>query len=168
MIEKKQVLSLSLSNKTTVLLCVLRNLGALRPSERRKERNSVFAKEKENDDGVKVEYGRNASNSVSAFVQNAIYSNRITVFSKSYCPYCLRAKRILAQLNEKPFVVELDLRDDGYEIQSVILDLIGRRTVPQVFVNGKHIGGSDVLLSKVVSCRNFSVQVDGVLEIYEH
>jgi len=33
--------------------------------------------------------------------------------------------------------------DDGYEIQSVILDLIGRRTVPQVFVNGKHIGGSD-------------------------
>ncbi|KOM45188.1 hypothetical protein LR48_Vigan06g049400 [Vigna angularis] len=84
-----------------------------------------------------------ASNSVSAFVQNAIYSNRITVFSKSYCPYCLRAKRILAELNEKPFVVELDLRDDGYEIQSVILDLIGRRTVPQVFVNGKHIGGSD-------------------------
>ncbi|MCI44622.1 glutaredoxin C3, partial [Trifolium medium] len=27
-----------------------------------------------------------ASNSVSAFVQNAIYSNRITIFSKSYCP----------------------------------------------------------------------------------
>jgi glutaredoxin-related protein len=33
--------------------------------------------------------------------------------------------------------------DDGYEIQSVLLDLIGRRTVPQVFVYGKHIGGSD-------------------------
>ncbi|XP_014519931.1 glutaredoxin-C3 [Vigna radiata var. radiata] len=92
-----------------------------------------------------------ASNSVSAFVQNAIYSNRITVFSKSYCPYCLRAKRILAELNEKPFVVELDLRDDGYEIQSVILDLIGRRTVPQVFVNGKHIGGSDDLSAAVQS-----------------
>ncbi|XP_047164332.1 glutaredoxin-C3 [Vigna umbellata] len=92
-----------------------------------------------------------ASNSVSAFVQNAIYSNRITVFSKSYCPYCLRAKRILAELNEKPFVVELDLREDGYEIQSVILDLIGRRTVPQVFVNGKHIGGSDDLSAAVQS-----------------
>ncbi|XP_027911289.1 glutaredoxin-C3 [Vigna unguiculata] len=92
-----------------------------------------------------------ASNSVSAFVQNSIYSNRITLFSKSYCPYCLRAKRILAELNEKPFVVELDLRDDGYEIQSVILDLIGRRTVPQVFVNGKHIGGSDDLSAAVQS-----------------
>lgn len=33
--------------------------------------------------------------------------------------------------------------DDGYEIQGVLLDMIGRRTVPQVFVYGKHIGGSD-------------------------
>ncbi|CAK8539937.1 unnamed protein product [Lathyrus sativus] len=92
-----------------------------------------------------------ASNSVSAFVQNAIYSNRITIFSKSYCPYCLRSKRLFAELNEKPFVVELDLRDDGYEIQGVLLDLIGRRTVPQVFVYGKHIGGSDDLSAAVQS-----------------
>ncbi|KAK2372969.1 Glutaredoxin-C3 [Trifolium repens] len=90
-----------------------------------------------------------ASNSVSAFVQNAIYSNRITIFSKSYCPYCLRAKRVFVELNEQPFVVELDLRDDGYEIQGVLLDLIGRRTVPQVFVYGKHIGGSDDLSAAV-------------------
>lgn len=33
--------------------------------------------------------------------------------------------------------------DDGYEIQSVLLDLLGRSTVPQVFVNAKHIGGCD-------------------------
>ncbi|KAK1304877.1 Monothiol glutaredoxin-S6 [Acorus calamus] len=32
---------------------------------------------------------------------------------------------------------------DGPEIQDVLLDLVGRRTVPQVFINGKHIGGSD-------------------------
>jgi glutaredoxin 3 len=32
---------------------------------------------------------------------------------------------------------------DGRDIQSVLLDLVGRRTVPQVFVNGQHIGGSD-------------------------
>ncbi|KAL1354873.1 glutaredoxin-C3 [Arachis hypogaea] len=96
--------------------------------------------------GVRVgPTGVEASNSVSAFVQNAIYSNRITIFSKSYCPYCLRAKRTFADLNEHPFVVELDLRDDGYQIQSVLLDLVGRSTVPQVFVNGKHIGGSDDL-----------------------
>lgn len=33
--------------------------------------------------------------------------------------------------------------DDGGRIQDVLLDLVGRSTVPQVFVNGKHIGGSE-------------------------
>ncbi|XP_010933759.1 monothiol glutaredoxin-S6 [Elaeis guineensis] len=83
------------------------------------------------------------SKSVSAFVQNVVYSNRIAIFSKSYCPYSLRAKHVFNKLHEKPFVVELDLRDDGPEIQNVLLDLVGHQTVPQVFVNGQHIGGSD-------------------------
>ena len=33
--------------------------------------------------------------------------------------------------------------EDGREIQGVLLDLVGRHTVPQVFVNGHHVGGSD-------------------------
>ncbi|ANM58928.1 Glutaredoxin-C3 [Arabidopsis thaliana] len=112
-----------------------------------------------------------AANSVSAFVQNAILSNKIVIFSKSYCPYCLRSKRIFSQLKEEPFVVELDQRgitffltqlfmrielflktserfvfaEDGDQIQYELLEFVGRRTVPQVFVNGKHIGGSDDL-----------------------
>ncbi|KAK3410392.1 glutaredoxin-C3 [Eucalyptus grandis] len=92
-----------------------------------------------------------ASTSSSAFVQNVIFSNKIAIFSKSYCPYCLRAKRIFSELHEQPYVVELDLRDDGARIQNVLLDLTGRRTVPQVFVNGKHVGGSDDLSAAVRS-----------------
>ncbi|KAF8692996.1 hypothetical protein HU200_039365 [Digitaria exilis] len=84
-----------------------------------------------------------ATRSPSAFVQNAIYSNRITIFSKTYCPYSIRAKRLFRDLKEDPYVVELDLREDGRDIQSVLLDLVGRHTVPQVFVNGQHVGGSD-------------------------
>ncbi|PAN07340.1 hypothetical protein PAHAL_1G327800 [Panicum hallii] len=84
-----------------------------------------------------------ATRSPSAFVQNAIYSNRITIFSKTYCPYSIRAKRIFRDLKEDPYIVELDLREDGRDIQSVLLDLVGRHTVPQVFVNGQHVGGSD-------------------------
>ncbi|CAN6238803.1 unnamed protein product [Urochloa humidicola] len=84
-----------------------------------------------------------STRSPSAFVQNAIYSNRITIFSKTYCPYSMCAKRIFRDLKEDPYVVELDLREDGRDIQSVLLDLVGRHTVPQVFVNGQHIGGSD-------------------------
>ncbi|EXC35463.1 hypothetical protein L484_026770 [Morus notabilis] len=92
-----------------------------------------------------------ASNSASAFVHDTIYSNKIAIFSKSYCPYCLRAKRIFSELHQQPFVVELDLRDDGAQIQNVLLDLVGRQTVPQIFVNGKHIGGSDDLKAAVLN-----------------
>ncbi|KAF3440750.1 hypothetical protein FNV43_RR19036 [Rhamnella rubrinervis] len=95
--------------------------------------------------------GAKASSSASAFVHNVIYSNKIAIFSKSYCPYSLRSKRVFSELHEQPYVVELDLRDDGAQIQSVLLDLVGRRTVPQVFVNGKHIGGSDDLKAAVLS-----------------
>ncbi|KAH7659624.1 Thioredoxin-disulfide reductase protein [Dioscorea alata] len=90
-------------------------------------------------------------NSVSAFVQNVVYSNKITIFSKSYCPYSVRAKRVFAELHEKPFIVELDLRDDGHEIQNVLLDLVGKHTVPQVFVNGQHVGGSDDTLKAMAN-----------------
>ncbi|KAJ0962190.1 hypothetical protein J5N97_030018 [Dioscorea zingiberensis] len=90
-------------------------------------------------------------NSVSAFVQNAVYSNKIAIFSKSYCPYSIRAKRVFAELHEKPFIVELDQRDDGYEIQNVLLDLVGSHTVPQVFVNGQHVGGSDDTLKALAN-----------------
>lgn len=33
--------------------------------------------------------------------------------------------------------------EDGSEIQDALSDIVGRRTVPQVFVRGKHLGGSD-------------------------
>ncbi|KAL2934735.1 Monothiol glutaredoxin-S6 [Bienertia sinuspersici] len=41
-----------------------------------------------------------ASNSASAFVNNVIYSNRIAVFSKSYCPYALTSLSLLITLFE--------------------------------------------------------------------
>ncbi|KAI3519194.1 hypothetical protein L1887_08221 [Cichorium endivia] len=90
-----------------------------------------------------------ASKSTSAFVQTVIYSNKIAMFSKSYCPFCQRSKRIFNELHEQPYVVELDQRDDGPQIQDVLLDLVGKRTVPQIFVNGKHVGGGDDLEAAV-------------------
>ncbi|XP_078447887.1 glutaredoxin family protein [Wolffia australiana] len=92
-----------------------------------------------------------ASNSAAAFVQSAIYSNKIALFSKSYCMYSMRAKNVFSQLHEKPFVVELDKRGDGAQIQNALFDLVGQYTVPQVFVNGKHVGGSDDTLSALAS-----------------
>ncbi|KAJ8543953.1 hypothetical protein K7X08_025571 [Anisodus acutangulus] len=97
----------------------------------------------------------------SSFVKKTISSHSIAIFSKSYCPYCRKAKAVFKELKQKPYVVELDeresekdlfsnsrillflLSDDGWSIQDALSEIVGRRTVPQVFINGKHIGGSD-------------------------
>ncbi|XP_050373796.1 glutaredoxin-C4 [Argentina anserina] len=78
-----------------------------------------------------------------AFIKKTVSSNKIAIFSKSYCPYCRRAKAVFKELKQVPYVVELDERVDGRDIQDALSEIIGRRTVPQVFVNGKYIGGSD-------------------------
>ncbi|KAK9093537.1 hypothetical protein Syun_028448 [Stephania yunnanensis] len=84
-----------------------------------------------------------AASTPEAFVKKAISSHNIVIFSKSYCPYCKRAKAVFKELNQAPHVIELDERDDGWEIQDTLSEIVGRRTVPQVFIKGKHIGGSD-------------------------
>ncbi|CAM6103197.1 unnamed protein product [Calypogeia fissa] len=78
-----------------------------------------------------------------SFAKKTIASNSIVIFSKSYCPYCKRAKYVFKELEETPFVVELDQREDGAQIQDALYELVKRRTVPQVFIDGEHIGGSD-------------------------
>ncbi|XP_076956374.1 glutaredoxin-C4-like [Bidens hawaiensis] len=77
------------------------------------------------------------------FVKKTVSSHPIVIFSKSYCPYCKRAKGVFNDLNTKPHVIELDEREDGSKIQDALSEIVGRRTVPQVFINGKHLGGSD-------------------------
>ncbi|XP_057787460.1 glutaredoxin-C4 isoform X2 [Salvia miltiorrhiza] len=81
--------------------------------------------------------------SSTAFVKKTVSSHSIVIFSKSYCPYCRRAKAVFKELKQEPYVVELDERDDGGKIQDALSKIVGRRTVPQVFINGKHLGGSD-------------------------
>ena len=41
-------------------------------------------------------------------------------------------------------IVELDKLDNGSEIESALLDITGQRTVHNVFIKGKHLGGNDV------------------------
>eukprot|EP00245_Coleochaete_scutata_P017250 TRINITY_DN8372_c1_g4_i1.p1 TRINITY_DN8372_c1_g4~~TRINITY_DN8372_c1_g4_i1.p1 ORF type:complete len:155 (-),score=33.19 TRINITY_DN8372_c1_g4_i1:243-707(-) len=85
----------------------------------------------------------NSESDVLASIKSFIAENNIAIFSKSYCPYCRRAKGVFAELGVEPAVIELDQREEGAKIQDALSDMVGRRTVPQVFINGKHIGGSD-------------------------
>lgn len=67
--------------------------------------------------------------------------------SKSYCPYCRRAKAVFAKYNAEPHVIELDNDADGAAIQEYLAEVSGQRTVPNIWIDGKHIGGSDDLAS---------------------
>lgn len=69
--------------------------------------------------------------------------NKVVVYSKSYCPYCARVKGLFGKLNVDYKLVELDEIADGGEIQAALSEVTGVRTVPQVFVGGTFIGGSD-------------------------
>ena len=65
----------------------------------------------------------------------------VTVFSRDGCPYCVRAKGMLRDAGIH--FEELVLNRDFHE--STIRAVSGRSTVPQVFINGEHIGGSEDL-----------------------
>jgi glutaredoxin 3 len=77
------------------------------------------------------------------FAKAEIASNDVVVFSKAYCPFCTRTKQLLESMNIEAKVIELDQRDDGNDIQAAVLDISGQRTVPNVFIKGKHLGGND-------------------------
>lgn len=83
--------------------------------------------------------------SEKAFVEEQISSNKVVVFSKSYCPYCKKAKAALFGIipESSVIVIELDHRGDGDAIQDALLGITGRRSVPQVFIGGKFFGGGD-------------------------
>ncbi|KAF3332839.1 glutaredoxin-like protein [Carex littledalei] len=70
-------------------------------------------------------------------------SSPVAVFSKSFCPYCNQVKKLLSSLGANFKAVELDHESDGSEIQAALHQWTGQRTVPNVFIGGKHIGGCD-------------------------
>ncbi|RDX70075.1 Glutaredoxin-C1, partial [Mucuna pruriens] len=77
-----------------------------------------------------------------------VSSAPVVVFSKTYCGYCKRVKDLLKSLGATYKVVELDTESDGADIQSALAEWTGLRTVPNVFIGGKHIGGCDNVMEK--------------------
>ncbi|KJY00445.1 glutaredoxin like protein [Zymoseptoria brevis] len=80
--------------------------------------------------------------------QDIIDNNAVAVFSKSYCPYCKATKSLLSEQGAKAFIIELDQVDDGAAIQDALEEITSQRSVPNIFINKKHIGGNSELQSK--------------------
>jgi glutaredoxin 3 len=68
---------------------------------------------------------------------------KIEIYTKAFCPYCTRAKRLLD--SKGAAFEEVDISMGGERRAEMIQRANGRTTVPQVFIDGRHIGGSDDL-----------------------
>jgi glutaredoxin 3 len=78
--------------------------------------------------------------------EKLISSHKVAVFSKTYCPYCSKTKSTLQGLNVPNVgILELDNESNGSDIQAYLKDKTGQNSVPNVFINGKHIGGNSDL-----------------------
>lgn len=67
----------------------------------------------------------------------------ITIYTKDYCPHCVRAKTLFDQ--KKQSYKEVDITHDPKLVQEMIEKSGGRRTVPQIFIGDTHVGGADDL-----------------------
>jgi len=80
---------------------------------------------------------------LSKLVDDKISGSAVMVFSKSYCPFGARVESLF-KTNKIPYdLLYLDEMETGPAIQDVLLQKTGQKTVPNVFVSGKHIGGCD-------------------------
>ncbi|MBJ7500298.1 MAG: glutaredoxin 3 [Sphingopyxis sp.] len=68
---------------------------------------------------------------------------QVEVYTKAFCPYCTRAKMLLESKGAD--FQEIDVTMDRAGFDAMVGRANGRRTVPQIFIGGKHVGGSDDL-----------------------
>ena len=68
--------------------------------------------------------------------------NQVVIYTKNYCPYCARAKHLLTRKGIAFEEIDVTFDPEG---QQEMIERSGRRTVPQVFIDGVHVGGSDDL-----------------------
>jgi glutaredoxin 3 len=62
----------------------------------------------------------------------------VIIYTTEYCGFCTRAKRLLAEKQVK--YTEIDVGDRP-DLRTWLVKASGQRTVPQIFINGKSIGG---------------------------
>ena len=69
----------------------------------------------------------------------------VKMYTTAVCPYCVRAKQILKAKGVEQ-IEEIRVDANPQERQRM-MDLTGRRTVPQIFIGDTHVGGCDDLIA---------------------
>ncbi len=67
----------------------------------------------------------------------------VKIYSSDYCPYCSRAKALLRERGVTEW--EEIVVDGKPDVRAAMAQMVGRTSVPQIFINGQHVGGCDDL-----------------------
>jgi glutaredoxin 3 len=66
---------------------------------------------------------------------------QVEMYATAWCPYCARARALLQKKGVA--FTEIDIEEEPRRRDEMIKRARGRTSVPQIFIDGKHIGGSD-------------------------
>jgi glutaredoxin 3 len=69
----------------------------------------------------------------------------VELYTTMFCPYCSRARALLER--KGTVYTEIDIIEEPARRDEMIRRAGGRTSVPQIFINGEHIGGSDELVA---------------------
>jgi glutaredoxin 3 len=70
--------------------------------------------------------------------------SRVTMYTTGWCPYCQRARGLMTK---KGLTFEEINVDDDVKLREEMVARSGRRTVPQIFIGDRHVGGCDELFA---------------------
>ncbi|KAF9772988.1 hypothetical protein IL306_009250 [Fusarium sp. DS 682] len=143
-----------------------------KPETETRSKEAIAARE-ELDSILKKSPGRSPRATTTWHLEKRKITNRslVIIFSKTYCPFSKRAKSLLIEkysITPEPYIVELDVHPQGQALQDQLLETTGRRTVPNIMVNGVSLGGADditemdqagKLVGKIVDLGNKRVEV---------
>ena len=71
--------------------------------------------------------------------------SQVTMYTTAFCPYCVRAKQLLKNRGVED-IQEIRVDQDAAQ-RAHMMEITGRRTVPQIFIGDRHVGGCDDLVA---------------------
>jgi len=70
---------------------------------------------------------------------------KVVMYTTAVCPFCIRAEKLLHSKGVSEIKkIRVDLQP---ELRATMMEKTGRRTVPQIYINGEHVGGYEDLAS---------------------
>lgn len=78
-------------------------------------------------------------------IQNAdALTAQVTMYATDWCPFCVRAEKLLVSKGANVKKINLEEQPDR---RAEMVEMTGRRTVPQIFIGDRHVGGHDDLVA---------------------